>query len=55
MNCIRMLLSLAANLDWESHQMAVKNAFLNEELDEEIYMKTPPGVCKREDKGKVIS
>ena len=29
LNSIRILLSLATNLNWELHQMDVKNAFLN--------------------------
>ena len=33
LNTIRVLLSLAANLDWSLQQLDVKNAFLNEELD----------------------
>jgi hypothetical protein len=37
-NSIRLLLALAARYDWEIHQMDVKSAFLNGELDEEIYM-----------------
>lgn len=35
---IRILLALAARLDLEVHQMDVKSAFLNGDLDEEIYM-----------------
>ena len=40
---IRLLLALAAKLDLEIHQMDVKSAFLNGDLDEEIYMESPPG------------
>jgi Reverse transcriptase (RNA-dependent DNA polymerase) len=43
LNTIRVLLSLAANLDWPLHQFDVKNAFLHGNLKEEIYMDTPPG------------
>ena len=42
-NSIRLLLALSARFDWEIHQMDVKSAFLNGELDEEIYMRAPPG------------
>jgi hypothetical protein len=40
---IRALLALAAHHDLEIHQMDVKSAFLNGDLNEEIYMKQPPG------------
>lgn len=39
---IRVLLSLATNLDWPFHQLDVKNAFLNGDL-EEVFMTLSPG------------
>ena len=40
---IRILLSIAAALDYEIWQMDVKTAFLNVDLEEEIYMTQPEG------------
>lgn len=42
LNTVRVLLSIAANLDWPLQQLDIKNAFLNGNLVEEIFMKIPP-------------
>eukprot|EP00253_Pinus_taeda_P005986 PITA_05986 len=47
MNFIRLVLSLAASLKWEVHQMDVKSAFLHGDLHEEIYMEQPIGSSKQ--------
>jgi hypothetical protein len=40
---IRMLIAIAVLYNLEIHQMDIKTAFLNGELDEEIYMEQPEG------------
>jgi transposase InsO family protein len=42
-NSIRTILAIAAMEDFEVHQMDVKTAFLNGDLEDEIYMKQPEG------------
>ena len=43
---MRVALSLAVRLDYEVEQLDVKQAFLNAELKEEVYMEMPPGYKK---------
>jgi hypothetical protein len=50
---IRVLLSLAASHGLLVHQMDVKTAFLNGELEEEIYMDQPNGFIAKGQEGKV--
>ena len=52
-NSIRVLLSLTANYDWPLHQLDVKNAFLNGDLEEEVFIFLPPGFEERMGKDKV--
>ena len=42
MNTIKILLSLATNYNWYLQQLDVKNAFLNGDMEEKIYMEVPP-------------
>jgi hypothetical protein len=45
MESVRVLLALAAQEGWAVHHMDVKSAFLNGELQEEVYVTQPPGFC----------
>ena len=42
LNTVRVLISLATNLDWLLHQFDVKNSFLHGDLEEEVYLDIPP-------------
>lgn len=54
METVRLLLALAAQENWQVHHMDVKSAFLNRELQEEVYVTQPPGYEKKESDQKVL-
>ena len=54
MEAIRLLLALAAHEAWEVHHMDVKSAFLNGELQEEVYVQQPPGFTDMGNQNKVF-
>ena len=42
LNSIRILFSVAVNMEWPLFQLDVKNAFLYGDLKEQVYMEQPP-------------
>lgn len=51
---VRLLIALAANEGWRVDHMDVKSAFLNGELEEEVYVAQPPGFIETGKEGKVL-
>lgn len=53
-NSIRVLLFLAIDFNWSLQQLDVKNAFLNGDLDEEVFMDLPLGFEEKFGEKKVF-
>jgi hypothetical protein len=51
---VRRLLALVGHSGWQVHHMDVKTAFLNGELNEEVYVSQPPGFEAPNRRGKVL-
>lgn len=47
------MLALVARNDWEAHHFDVKSAFLNGDIQEEVYVKQPQGYEKKGEKYRV--
>ena len=47
-NSLRIIMALVAHFDFDLHQMDVKTTFLNDNLEEEVYMKQPEGFFSSE-------
>ena len=50
---VRLILAIVAHMDFELYQMDVRTAFLNEELNEKIYMDQPLGFETKRQERKV--
>ena len=54
MTFVRLFIAMAALQQWPLYQLDIKNAFINGDLQEEIYMEQPPGfVTQGESSGMV--
>uniref|UniRef100_A0ACD5X227 Uncharacterized protein n=1 Tax=Avena sativa TaxID=4498 RepID=A0ACD5X227_AVESA len=54
LDSVRLLIAIAAQQCWEVHHMDVKSAFLNGDLQEEVYVAQPPGFVREGQEGKVL-
>jgi hypothetical protein len=54
LEAVRLLLALAAHENWEIHHMDVKSAFLNGDLNEEVFVLQPPGFVRTGRENQVL-
>ena len=50
---VHQFLSLVASYDWDLHRLDIKNAFLHEDFQEEVYMEQPPRFVAQGEIGNV--
>jgi hypothetical protein len=54
LDTIGLILAMEANKGWEVHHLDVKSAFLNGELEEEVYVEQPEGFVEEGNENKVL-
>jgi hypothetical protein len=54
LDSVRLLIALAAHEGWQVHHMDVKSAFLNGDLQEEVYIEQPTGFIVTSKEHKVL-
>ncbi|XP_073363674.1 uncharacterized protein [Aegilops tauschii subsp. strangulata] len=54
MESVRLLIALAAQESWKIHHMDVNSAFLNGEIEGDVYVNQPPGFIKEGEEHKVL-
>jgi hypothetical protein len=54
MESVCILLALAAQEGWQVHLMDMKFTFLNEDLNEEVYIRQPAGFIVTDQEGRVL-
>jgi len=51
---VPLMLAITAHWSWPVHHMDVKSAFLNGDLQEEVYVSQPPGFVDKKSPGHVL-
>jgi hypothetical protein len=54
LDSVRLLVAVAAHQGWQLHHLDVKSAYLNEDLQEEVYVGQPPGFAQAAGEQKVF-
>ena len=53
MSSVQIFISLATTYHWDPHQLNIKNVFLHDDLQEDVYMEQPLGFVAQGEIGKV--